>query len=178
MRRRATRWRPWRFSLRFLLLLTAVIAVGAAFFGWRERQLPQRRAVARIVELGGSVEIERRGWFEAITRGCDTEEVVSVTLPGHLADEVQLESLPALRHVTLAYTKQPSGGLAISITGAYTTWYVFVADGQNIDPRNERSRLDRLKERLPEAHIDVSHDGVIVETDKAFDGYQTVYSFR
>ena len=79
---RASKWRPWRFSLRSLLLLTAVIAVGAAFFGWRERQLPQRRAVARIVELGGSVEIERRGWFEAITRGCDTEEVVSVTLPG------------------------------------------------------------------------------------------------
>src|SRR6185312_3391219 len=60
---RTTRWRPWRFSLRFLLLLTAVVA---AFFGWREWQLrPQRRAVARIIKRGGAVEWERRGWIEA-----------------------------------------------------------------------------------------------------------------
>src|SRR5205085_12240314 len=70
----ATRLRPWQFSLRFLLGVTALVAVGAAFFGWRARQLePQRRAVARIVELGGSVEMERRGCIEAIRRGRDTE---------------------------------------------------------------------------------------------------------
>jgi hypothetical protein len=161
-----------------LLLVTTLIAVGAAFFGWRARLEPQRRAAARIVELGGSVEIEQRGWLDAIWRGRDTQEVVSVTLPGHCADSVQLESFPALRHVTMSYTKQPSGGLAMSITGGYTVWYVFVIDGQSIDPRTERSRLDRLKERLPEVNFDVTHDGVIVETDKAFDGYQTFHSFR
>jgi hypothetical protein len=161
-----------------LLLLTAVVAVGAAFFAWRERQLePQRRAVARIVKLGGSVEIEQRGWLDAIWRGRDTQEVVSVTLPGHLADEAQLESLPALRHLTMSY-KQAAGGIAMSITGGYTVWYDFVIDGQNVDPPTERPRLDRLKERLPEVKIDVSHDGVIVATDTAFDGYQTVDSFR
>jgi hypothetical protein len=78
----------------------------------------------------------------------------------------------------MSYTTKPDGGLAISITGAYTVWYDFVVDGQSIEPPTERSRLNRLKERLPEVKIDVTHDGVIVETDKAFDGYQTVHSFR
>ncbi len=175
--RRATRWRPWRFGLRFLLLLTAVVAT---FFGWREWQLrPQRRAVARIVERGGAVEFERRGWIEAIWHGGETQKVVGVTLPGHIADEVpELQSLPALRHVTMSYTKQRAGGVAWSITGGYTVWYVFVIDGQNVDPRKEQPRRDRLKERLPEVKINVSHDGVIVATDHAFDGYQTFYSFR
>src|SRR5262245_36854278 len=87
---RTTRWRPWQFSLRFLLLVTTVIAVGAALFGWRTARFePQRRAAARIVELGGSVEIEQRGWLGAIWRGLDTEEVVGVTLPGHCADSIQ-----------------------------------------------------------------------------------------
>jgi hypothetical protein len=122
--------------------------------------------------------VERRGWFEAITRGRDTQEVVSVTLPGHLADEVQLESLPALRHVTMSYTKHPEGGVAMSIIGGYTVWYDFVIDGQSIEPPTERPRLDRLKERLPEVKIDVSHNGAIVATDKAFDGYETFNSFR
>jgi hypothetical protein len=94
-----------------------------------------------------------------------------------LADEAQLESLPALRHLTMSY-KQAAGGIAMSITGGYTVWYDFVIDGQNVDPPTERPRLDRLKERLPEVKIDVSHDGVIVATDTAFDGYQTVDSFR
>jgi hypothetical protein len=161
-----------------LLLLTTLIAVGAALFGWRAARLePQRRAAARIVELGGSVDIEQRGWLDAIWRGRDTEEVVRVTLPGHCADSVQLESFPALRHVTMSYTTQ-SGGIAISITGASTVWYDFVVDGQSIEPPTERSRLDRLKERLPEVKIDVTHNGVLVATDKAFDGYVTTFPFR
>jgi hypothetical protein len=41
------KWRPWRFSLRFLLLLAAVVAAGAAFFGWRERQLDRSFATSR-----------------------------------------------------------------------------------------------------------------------------------
>ena len=172
---RTTKWRPWQFSLRSLLLVTTLIAVGAGFFGWRARLEPQRRAAARIVELGGSVEIEQRGWLDAIWRGRDTQEVVSVTLPGHCADSVQLESFPALRHVTMSYTKQPEGGIAFSITGGYTIWYDFVVDGQSIEPPTERSRLDRLKERLPEVKIDVTHNGVLVATDKAFDGYQTIF---
>ena len=64
--RRTTRWPPWQSSLRFLLLLTTLIAVGAAFVGWRAARLePQRRAAVRIVESGGSVEIEQRGWLDA-----------------------------------------------------------------------------------------------------------------
>jgi hypothetical protein len=167
------KWRPWRFSLRFLLLLTAVIAAGAAFFGWRERQLgPQRRAVARIVDLGGSIEVERHGWFEAIRRGCDTEEVVSVTLPGHVADDAigALEAFSSLKHVTMAYSRREQ-----FIIGGYSPhsfYYDFVIDGQHVAPRNERSRYDRLQSRFSHLDVRVSHNGAVVPTDTAFDGYR------
>src|SRR5205807_9842947 len=92
--------RPWQFSLRFLLGVTALVAVGAAFFGWRARQLePQRRAVARIVELGGAVELERRGWIEAITHSWETEAAVAVNLRGKVVDQALwgLKALAKLR---------------------------------------------------------------------------------
>jgi hypothetical protein len=153
--------------MRFLLLLTAVIAVGAAFFGWRERQLePQRRAMARIVELGGSVEKKRRGLFEAIWRGCDTEEVVSVTLPGHLTDEAlpDLKALPGLRQITMSYT---------------TVWHnlplyvipkqhCFIIDRDSVLPHEEEPRFARLNQAFPRLQIDVSHDGNVVSRESAF----------
>jgi hypothetical protein len=154
-----------------LLLLTGLIAVGAALFAWRERQLePQRRAVARIVELGGSVELERRGWFEAICRGCDTEEVVGVTLPGHLADEAipALETFSSLKHVTMAYSRR------VRFTRGFTPHsrsYHFVIEGQHVAPRDEQPRYDRLKSRFSHVGIHVSHDGAVVPTDTAFDGF-------
>jgi hypothetical protein len=175
-----TKLRPWQFSLRFLLAVTALVAVGAAFFGWRERQLaPQRRAVARIVEFGGSVEMERRGWIEAVRRGCDTEEVVSVTFPGHLADDLvpELKSLRRLRQITLAYSKQ-GNGVAMSIVGGITYWYTFVVDGQTIDPSAERPRFDRLSQRFPGVNVAVSHNGAVVNTDAAFDGSETFGPIR
>ena len=77
----------------------------------------------------------------------------------------------------MSYTKQVNG-IAMSILGGHTLFYVFVADGQRIDPGNERARFERLKERLPEAKIEVTHDGAIVATDVAFNGYETFHSFR
>ena len=164
---RATKLRPWQFSLRFLLAVTALVAVGAAFFGWRERQLaPQRRAVARIVELGGSVEIERRGWPEAVWRG-DTEEVVAVTLPGHLVDQGlrDLKELPALRRITMAYSRAREERPAASL---WTLKY---------EPPNrqlgatsiEVARLIRVTRQIPFAEVTVSLDGVVFPIDVVFD---------
>jgi hypothetical protein len=162
--------RPWQFSLRFLLAVTALVAVGAAFFGWRERRLePQRRAVARIVELGGSVEMERRGWIEAIWHCRDTEEVVNVTLPGHLMDKAlpKLQVLPSLRHVTMAYS---IADVVVDHRKLRAPEYYFLIDGNCVDPVIERPRLDRLQMAIPDVEIAVSHDGVVVPVDVAFVG--------
>jgi hypothetical protein len=139
-----------------LLLLTTVIAVGAAFFAWRERQLqPQRRAVARIVELGGSVEVERRGWIEAIRRGCETEEVVSVTLPGDMAEKAvpTLKALSSLREVTLAYRREPPDG-----EWACVIWWCSTT-GQVVNPTEERARRRRIQRELDGVEVKAFVDG-------------------
>jgi hypothetical protein len=167
---RATKRRPWQFSLRSLLLLTTVVAAGAAFFGWRARQLePQRRAVARIVDLGGSVEIGRRGWIEALWHGHDTEEVVHVTLPGHLSAETipELKTLRSLMRVTMAYSLAGFVGYD-QHGGVIITRKAFVTADGFISPSDERARFDRLKEALPSVMVDVIHDGVPVPLDAAF----------
>ena len=161
--------RPWQFSLRSLLAVTALVAAGAALFGWRERQLePQRRAVARIVELGGSVEMERRGWIEAAFQGRDTKEVVSITLPGHLSDDAlaTFGQFASLKQVTLAYSEVP-GSLWIS-GGVSFAHHHFLINGEQVNPSDERVRYDNLREALPRVAVVVSHDGVTVPLDRAF----------
>ena len=187
--KRRVKWRPWQFSLRFLLGVTALVAVGAAFFGWRARQLePQRRAVARIVELGGSVEMEGRGWIDAIAHGCEFDEVVRVTLPGHLGNEVlpDLKALPALRHVTLEYSTlrnslKRDGNYFGTIMGDFDS---FVVDApasdfsrfprdipriKSLSHRDERARCERVQNQLPEVVLEVSRDGVIMSVETAFE---------
>src|SRR5690349_2116780 len=52
--RRAVLWRPWQFSLRSLLALTAVVALP---LGWRVKQVEaQRHAAAVLRQLGGKAE--------------------------------------------------------------------------------------------------------------------------
>ncbi len=175
--RRATKWRPWQFSLRFLLLLTTVIAVGAAFFGWRARQLePQRRAVARIVELGGSVELERRGWIEAVMHGGDFDKVVGVAMPGHLADQMlpDLREWPSLKRVSLTYVvgygvadgNDPDLFWYSNITKQ--DWKHYSIANGFVKASTEESRWSRFRIALPHAEVSVSE-----KLDDGYAGYLT-----
>ncbi len=156
-------WRPWRFSLRFLLLLTAVIAAGAAFVGWRDRQLePQRRAVARIEGLGGSVQIARLGWSEAIARGCAFEEVVSVDLPGQRADDAlpALKDLRSLREVTLRYRTAAPGEW--TMCGAW----LFSVSGNVLSPQEEHARCARVVRELENVEVSRTVDNVTLRLSR------------
>jgi hypothetical protein len=142
--------------------MTTVIAVGAAFFGWRARQLePQRRAVARIVELGGFVDVERRGWLEAIWRGCDTEEVIGVTIQGQVAEDAApaLAELSALERVTLTYETVLWSPFRV---GPETKHYLESRKGREhaIPTQAFDERHDQLRRWLPRVELVVSEQMV------------------
>src|SRR5947208_13652656 len=145
---RVAKLRPWQFSLRFLLAVTTLVAVGAAFFGWRTRQLePQRRAVARIVELGGSVEMERRGWGDAIAHGFAFDKVVKVELPGDRADNAfdGLRTFDSLKKITLGYEMVSFDGVALH----------YIMDGRHLDRdmREAELRHRRLLQEFPSVEV-------------------------
>jgi hypothetical protein len=139
--------------LRALLLLTAVVAVLLAWYaGSAERQ---RRAVAAIRELGGSVEIEPWGpsWISASV-GDYFGDVVRVELPGHLADEVPWRDCPRLRHVKMVYNVVWCDYESRSWTAAqkaYTPDY-----GQTLlNALDEQDRYTKLQDQLADVRVEL-----------------------
>ncbi len=160
--RRAARWRPWQFSLRSLLLITALAGIAAGLVAWRARSVEaERRLAEKVNGLGGSVEFEAWGpaWLGRVGGGGTFfTEIVGVELPGHRLDDVlvDLGSAASLKKIVLTYEKPIK--IHYRTERETVEKLEYYIDGWFLEQTAENAKRRRqIAEQLPGVEVQVKH---------------------